>query len=74
MSSRNYRGPPIDAGYQHISERPSLEEQADDVVYATEPTTGEERTEGVPAISTEDDEPTRPVVPGQTTIGEWSSL
>lgn len=73
MSSRNYTGPPIDGGYQHISERPSLEEQAEDVVYATEKPTGEERTEGVPSIA-EDDEPARPPVPGQTTIGEWSQL
>lgn len=72
---RSYSGPAIDAGYQHISERPSLEEQADDVVYATDPDAGgEERTEGTPSIESEPQEPDRPAVPGQTTIGEWARL
>ncbi|AXR79005.1 hypothetical protein [Natrarchaeobaculum sulfurireducens] len=72
---RSYSGPTIDAGYQPISERPTLEEQADEVVYATDPDLGgTERTEGTPTIDDDTDEPERPAVPGQTTIGEWSQL
>ncbi|QCC57348.1 hypothetical protein [Natrinema thermotolerans] len=74
---RTYSGDPIDGTVQHISERPALEDEADDVVYATDPEdAGEERTEGVPDLSESesDDEPERPVVKGQTTLPEWSSL
>ncbi|WP_395166334.1 hypothetical protein [Natrinema pallidum] len=72
---RSYDGDPIDCTGQHISERPSLEEEADDVVYATDPEdAGEESTEGIPDLSESDDEPERPVVKGQTTLPEWSAL
>lgn len=74
----SYDGDPIDGTVQHISERPSLEEDADDVVYATDPSEGgEENTENVPDItdpSDADDGPERPVVKGQTTLPEWSQL
>lgn len=76
---RSYSGDPIDGTVQHISERPSLEDEADDIVYATDPSEGgEERTENVPDPSDSDDrpdsEPERPVVKGQTTLPEWSAL
>ncbi|UHQ96405.1 hypothetical protein [Natrinema halophilum] len=74
---RSFEGSPIDARYQHISERPSLEDEADDVVYATDPAPGgEERSENVPVPDdpADEPEPDRPVVKGQTTLQEWSSL
>ncbi|QRV14201.1 hypothetical protein JMJ58_14795 [Haloterrigena salifodinae] len=74
----SYSGDPIDGTYQHISERPSLEDEADDVVYATDPeAVGEERAENVPTTTDREEEPAepeRPVVKGQTTLLEWSQL
>ncbi|WP_164722122.1 hypothetical protein [Haloterrigena salifodinae] len=74
----SYDGDPLDATYQSITERPSLEDEADDVVYATDPEdVGEERAENVPTTTDPEEEPAepeRPVVKGQTTLPEWSQL
>lgn len=65
---RSYDGPALDATYQHITERPSLDKEADDVVYATDPEdTGEETTENVPTPET----PESPAVEGQSTLDDW---
>jgi len=67
--SRSYSGPAFDTTYQHISERPVLEDEADEVVYATDPEpTGEEQTENVPTPS---DSPEPPDVDGQSTWDDW---
>ncbi len=82
MSKREYRGSPVDATYQHITERPALEDTdtdadtdvVDSVVYATDPEpAGEVTTTDVPILSDDDqdDEQQRPLVPGQTTLVEW---
>lgn len=69
--SRSYSGPALDASYQYITERPELEEEAEDVVYATDPEPiGEERTEGRPDFS-EDSVIDRPDVDGQTSFEDW---
>ncbi|WP_135827319.1 hypothetical protein [Halorussus halobius] len=68
MSQRSYDGPAIDASYQYITERPSLDDSAD-TVYATAPEPdGEETTEDVPVPDggrPEED------VDGQTTLDDW---
>jgi hypothetical protein len=47
--SRSYSGFALAATYRHISERPVFEDEADEVVYTTDPEpTGEEQTESVP--------------------------
>ncbi|AGB39774.1 hypothetical protein [Natronococcus occultus] len=74
MTRRDYQGPDLDATYQHISERPELDrldEDAEDVVYATEAEQGEETTENVPIPGEDDEDQQRPLVPGQTTLTEW---
>lgn len=69
--SRSYSGPALDASYQYITERPELEEEAEDVVYATDPEpVGEERTEGTPDLS-RDSDVDRPDVNGQTSFADW---
>jgi len=64
VSRRQYDGDPIDGTVQWITERPSIEEKADEVVYATEPEQGEERAENVPV-------PKRPDEEGQSTLDDW---
>jgi hypothetical protein len=50
--SRSYSGFALAATYRHISERPVFEDEADEVVYTTDPEpTGEEQTESVPTTS-----------------------
>lgn len=71
IGRREARGGAIDATVQYINERPELDEQAEKVEYATDPEdVGEERTEGVPEIST-DQEVERPDVDGQTSFDDW---
>ncbi len=71
MSGRSYEGAPLDGTVQYITERPELEKQAEDVVYATDPEDiGEERTEGVPEIG-DDQDVERPAVDGQTSFEDW---
>jgi len=56
----------IDATYQYITERPALKDQAEDVVYATDPEPGGDvSAENVP------DPRQRPDTTGQTTLDEW---
>jgi len=56
----------IDATYQYITERPALEDQAEDIVYATDPEpAGAASAENVP------DPRRRPDTTGQTTLDEW---
>lgn len=74
MAMRSFSGDPLDATYQSITERPELEEQAEQVEYATDPEPGgTETTEGVPIPEKSDGDEAvqRPVVPGQTTLSEW---
>ena len=67
MSRRSYKGDALDGTVQYITERPELDDQADDVVYATEPEpAGEERTENVPTLEVE-----RPESAGQSTLDDW---
>ena len=55
MPEREYEGDPLDATEQYITERPELEEEAEEVAYATDPEpAGETTTENVP-IPGEDD-------------------
>lgn len=74
MVTRSYDGPAIDAGWQYFHERPAaedLDEQAEDVVYATEPEDdGEEHSENVP-VPEPDQTPSRPDVDGQSTWDDW---
>lgn len=71
IGRRDYSGGSIDATYQAITERPELDEEAEQVEYATEPEpTGEERTEGVPNLG-DDQDADRPDVDGQTTLEDW---
>jgi len=61
----------IDATYQYITERPALEEEADDVVYATDPEpAGDASAENVPRPPQTPDE-RRPDADGQTTLDEF---
>ena len=61
----------VDATYQYITERSSLEEEADDVVYATDPEpAGGVNSENVPEPPRTPDE-RRPDVDGQTTLDDW---
>lgn len=72
MTMHSYDGPAIDSTYQSITERPELQDEADSVVYATDPVdSGEETTEDVPIPGEDDEDVQRPVVPGQTTLSEW---
>ncbi|WP_254766524.1 hypothetical protein [Salinilacihabitans rarus] len=71
IGRRSYAGDAIDASYQYITERPELDEEAEDVVYATEPEPdGTERAKNVP-VPEPDEEPDRPAVEGQTTLDDW---
>lgn len=71
MTSRSYDGPALDATYQYITERPELEDEAEDVVYVTNPEPqGKETTENVPELD-ETGEVDRPDVEGQTTLEDW---
>jgi hypothetical protein len=65
VTRREFRGDPIDGTVQYITERPALEDEADDVVYATDPEEdGQETTENVPM-------PRRPDGQGQSTLDDW---
>jgi len=65
VSRRQYDGDPIDGTVQWITERPSIEDDADDIVYATDPEeSGQETTENVPV-------PQRPDEAGQSTLDDW---
>jgi len=58
----------IDATYQYITERPALEDQAEDVVYATDPEpAGAMTTEGDPQVGGDRPDDRE----GQTTIADW---
>ncbi|WP_137288644.1 hypothetical protein [Natronorubrum halophilum] len=71
IGRREARGGSLDGTVQYITERPELNEQAEDVVYATEPEPqGEESTEGVPELEA-DQEVEHPDVTGQTTLEDW---
>jgi hypothetical protein len=49
MARRAYDGDPLDGTAQYITERPELEEEADEVAYATDPEPeGESTAENVP--------------------------
>jgi hypothetical protein len=49
MARRDYEGDPLDGTAQYITERPALEDEADEVAYATDPEPeGEETAENVP--------------------------
>lgn len=75
MTKRKYSGDPLDMTYTPITERPELEKDAEDVIYATEPQgQGTETTENVPIPEPEDDQdkddgPVR--IPGQSTLSEF---
>lgn len=69
MSGRHYEGPPLDATYQHISERPFGDDDGE-TVYATEEETGAEVTENVPT-PTATDTPAPVDDTGQTAITDW---
>ena len=69
MSRRSYDGPALDGTYQHISERPALDQ--DGTVYATDPEpVGEERTEDVPVpdLDSDTEQSDRDT---QTTFEDW---
>jgi hypothetical protein len=52
MAKRDYEGDALDATEQYITERPELEEEAEEVAYATDPEPeGEATTENVPMPS-----------------------
>ena len=68
MSSRRYKGPALDATYQHISERPFGADDGE-TVYATEPDAGREVAENVPVPETTSPEPVDET--GQTAITDW---
>lgn len=76
VASRKYDGKPIDATYQHLTERPYGGDDGE-TVYATEEPSGKERTVG--EIVFEDDvkqkphktEHTRPDTTGQTSCEDW---
>lgn len=71
IGSRDYSGGALDGTYQYITERPELEKEVEDVVYATDPDPqGKETTENVP-VPEESDEPDRPDVEGQSTLEDW---
>lgn len=71
IGRREAHGGSLDGTVQYITDRPELEEQAEKVEYATDPEdVGEERTEGVPEIPT-DQEVERPDVDGQTSFDDW---
>lgn len=71
MTTRSYDGPALDATYQYITERPELEKEAEDVIYATEPEPqGKETAENVP-VPDEPEGVDRPDVEGQTTLDDW---
>lgn len=66
MVSRSCSGDPLDQSWQYIGERPSLEEEAEEVVYASDPEPeGEDTTENVPVPRE------RPDVAGQSTLEDW---
>lgn len=68
---RSYEGGALDATYQYITERPSLEEEAEDVVYATDPEdVGDECVEDVP-VPDSDPKPSGDCN-GQTSLEDWS--
>lgn len=68
MTGRSYEGSSLDATYQYITERPALEDQAEDVVYATDPEpAGAVTTEGDPQVG--DGPPDD--LEGQTKITDW---
>lgn len=84
MVTRSYDGPPIDARYQWISERPELDDrdddedydeldrEAEDVVYVTPPEpAGEEIVENVPIPIPRDDQPEPLDRDGQTRLAEF---
>jgi hypothetical protein len=49
MTKRDYEGDPLDGTVQYVTERPALEDEADEVAYATDPEPqGTETTENVP--------------------------
>lgn len=51
IGDRSYDGDPLDWSWQYIGERPELDEEAEDVAYATDPDeAGEERTVGEPVV------------------------
>jgi len=67
MVSREYQGPAIDGGYQHISEAPAYQDPDGETVDATDPEPiGEETTEGDIELTVED-----PDVEGQSTLDDW---
>ncbi|WIV68240.1 hypothetical protein [Natrialbaceae archaeon AArc-T1-2] len=71
IGRRSYSGDSLDVTYQAITERPELEEEAEDVIYATDPEPiGEERTDGVPELDDQDDVE-RPDVDGQSAFEDW---
>lgn len=69
MPKRSYDGTELDHSWQYFHERPALEEEAETVVYATDPDdAGEETTENVPAPERGPPED----VDGQTTVEDWA--
>ena len=49
MARRDYEGDPLDGTAQYITERPELDEEADEVEYATDPEPeGKSTAENVP--------------------------
>lgn len=55
MPEQSYEGDALDGTVQYVTERPELEDQADDVAYATDPEPqGEETTRNVPMTGEDD--------------------
>ena len=72
IGRRSHSGGAIDGTVQYIAERPELDDEAEDVVYATNPEdVGEERAENVPVPEPDESkEIDRPDTEGQTTISD----
>jgi len=71
MGGRKYDGPAVDGTVQYITERPELDKQAEDIIYATDPEDGGEiATEGVPE-GVPKGEVQGPDEPGQATLDEF---
>lgn len=69
MPENTYDDPSIDFGWQYIGERPELDEDDSETVYATEPEPpGDATVDNVP-VSDGGQRPDDRT--GQTTIGDW---
>jgi len=67
MSGRSYSGPPLNGGYQSISEAPYWQGDGETVDVVDDEPVGEQTTEGVPEPDPQPD----PETSGQTTLDDW---